>query len=63
MRTAPPRRQQMTSIIMMLALLVMILVMRRQCADGTAKMFDVMAPPAGSPAPAPSDAATPPARR
>ena len=44
MRTAPAKRQQLTSIVMMVVLLVMILVMRRQCAEGTAKMFDVMAP-------------------
>ena len=44
MRTTPPRRQQLTSIVMMVALLVMMLLMRRQCAEGTARMFDVMAP-------------------
>ena len=40
---APPRTQQITSIVLMVALLVMIVVMRKQCAQGTANLFNVVA--------------------
>jgi hypothetical protein len=45
MRTGPPpRQQQIVTIVMMLVLLVSIVVMRRQCAQGTAKLFTAVAP-------------------
>lgn len=41
----PPRRQQLVTIATMLAILVGMLVMRRDCAHGTARLFEGLEPP------------------